>query len=69
MENFTDGQVHARGGSFEDSFSGLESDSFDSLSPSAYEALVGFRIAEVPEPSSIGLLALGSVFLLRRRGK
>ncbi len=37
-------------------------------SPSAEDASVGFRVAQIPEPGSLAIVALGCVGLLRRRG-
>jgi formylglycine-generating enzyme len=56
-----------RGGPYNLEVNYLESSSFFSGGPSGYEAETGFRIAEVPEPSSVGILVLGAVGLLRRR--
>jgi len=54
-----------RGGSFVDSFLFASYRGF--LSPSGVDCDFGFRIAEVPEPMTLGLLALGGLALLKRR--
>lgn len=39
------------------------------LPPSGETNFVGFRVAEVPEPATLGLLALGGMAVLRRRSR
>jgi formylglycine-generating enzyme required for sulfatase activity len=58
-----------RGGSF-GSFDYMLSSGFSSSDdPTGYTDDVGFRVSQVPEPASVGILALGlSGMLLRRRG-
>jgi formylglycine-generating enzyme required for sulfatase activity len=56
-----------RGGQYDGDYSLLQSDSRAGVDPSSGAVNIGFRIAEVPEPSSITLLAVGSIWLLRRR--
>jgi hypothetical protein len=54
---------------------GKEGDGFlTSSSRAAYYAyneynVAGFRVASVPEPATMGLLALGGIAVLRRRRK
>jgi hypothetical protein len=58
-----------RGGSF-DNNSGtlLASFRYDGTSlESTIPHMIGFRVASVPEPSSLSLLALGGLALVRRR--
>jgi formylglycine-generating enzyme required for sulfatase activity len=56
-----------RGGDYAGEVAGLESDSSNSIPSSGESISVGFRIAEVPEPSSIALLAAAACGLLARR--
>jgi formylglycine-generating enzyme len=58
-----------RGGSFNGGVSGLLSSTRLSTPPSTPDLTVGFRIAEVPEPSSIAILGLTGIGVLRRRRK
>lgn len=59
-----------RGGSFVYDDGNLRADSWFGLSPSAEGVTYGFRVASispVPEPGSLGLLALAGLFGLKRR--
>jgi formylglycine-generating enzyme required for sulfatase activity len=56
-----------RGGSWGDSEFFVRSSIRGSNGPSAEGSTMGFRLASVPEPSSIALLGLGSLSLLLRR--
>jgi len=62
----------ARGGSWQSSVLTLESgiSAENTVSPSYEDRTTGFRIAEVPEPASIGILGLGALGMLivRRSG-
>jgi formylglycine-generating enzyme required for sulfatase activity len=58
-----------RGGSWNNAFFGLDA-SFRSIVTPAYEGFTsGFRVASVPEPSALSLLAIGlsGLALVRRR--
>jgi formylglycine-generating enzyme required for sulfatase activity len=58
-----------RGGSFVGSGGSLQSGDFDDDGPANVYNDFGFRVSQVPEPASVGILALGlSGMLLRRRG-
>jgi len=55
-----------RGGSFGDGDYFLLSDLTNGYSPTL-ESGTGFRVAFVPEPATLGVLALGGMAMLRRR--
>jgi hypothetical protein len=55
------------GGAFNETYAYLQAGAELSSGPSTSGDDGGFRIAEVPEPSSVALLAMGAVGLLKRR--
>jgi formylglycine-generating enzyme required for sulfatase activity len=58
-----------RGGSFDQSDDFLQSGFYVFTDPTSVYKSYGFRVSQVPEPASVGILALGlSGMLLRRRG-
>ena len=61
----------ARGGGIGSDFLPLRASYRATLTPPSYEhSVLGFRVALVPEPSSLGMLAVGIlVFVRRRRGR
>jgi formylglycine-generating enzyme required for sulfatase activity len=58
-----------RGGSWDYISNGLNASSRDSGNPTNGEYFLGFRVASVPEPSALSLLAIGlsGLALVRRR--
>ncbi|MGA2232613.1 MAG: SUMF1/EgtB/PvdO family nonheme iron enzyme [Tepidisphaeraceae bacterium] len=69
-ETVSDGGRLSFGGSFNLGVGSLESNSFSIDFPTLESVDTGFRIAEVPEPGSVGVLAVGVIGLLwRRRGR
>jgi hypothetical protein len=66
-ESLIDGGRGIRGGAYHLDSSYLQSGSRLSDQPSYVGLDIGFRVAAVPEPSSVGLLFLAAVGLLRRR--
>ena len=66
-EAIVNGGRQIRGGAFGTQVAALESDSSFIAAPSEYESVVGFRVAEVPEPGSVSLLAITAIGLLLRR--
>jgi formylglycine-generating enzyme required for sulfatase activity len=65
--NLVGSAFFVRGGDFAGDYSLLQSDSRVGVDPTAGAVNIGFRIAEVPEPSSISMLAIALFALLRRR--
>lgn len=57
------------GGGFEAVAGQIAADFRDDHYPSSADSSIGFRIAEVPEPASLCLLAAGGILLVRRRGR
>jgi len=55
-----------RGQDYAGTVIGLASTSFADIPPSTQDIGVGFRVAEVPEPSSMVVLTIGAVGLLAR---
>ena len=62
------GERGIRGGDFDLNSSYLQSGGSFSSPPSAFELVLGFRVAEVPEPGSVTLVILCAAGLLARRG-
>ena len=58
-----------RGGAFTQSSSNLRSSYSFSRGPSDGHVYIGFRVATIPEPCTISLLAIGGVSAMRRRRK
>jgi formylglycine-generating enzyme required for sulfatase activity len=58
-----------RGGSYYDGSVFLQGPSWADQEPTVANYEVGFRVAEVPEPASATLMALGGLALLRRFGR
>jgi sulfatase modifying factor 1 len=56
-----------RGGSFGFPGSYLQSDSNTADPPTSEGAVIGFRVSQVPEPASLGILGFGVAGLLARR--
>ncbi|MFO0901154.1 MAG: pentapeptide repeat-containing protein [Pirellulales bacterium] len=71
---FTGAWPHWRGGSFMDGSGGLQSSSRVYMLPSNQISIAGFRVATIPEPSTLALAGIGLVavlsggFVRRRRG-
>jgi formylglycine-generating enzyme len=63
----TDPHRGFRGGSYNYIDYGLTSADRNAGLPTLEESILGFRIAEVPEPATMGLLAAGGLALLGRR--
>jgi formylglycine-generating enzyme len=57
------------GGAWDQDVATLQAGAMGGAGGSQDVSIVGFRIAEVPEPGSFSLLAIGSIYLLRRRRK
>jgi formylglycine-generating enzyme len=70
VNNLTDEVRWIRGGNWDNAENGLRSSNQSNLTPTVEFLSVGFRVASIPEPSSIVMLLLtfaASALLLRRR--
>jgi len=56
-----------RGGASAGTYTGLQSGVFSFDAPSSQYPTIGFRVAQVPDPTSIGILAIGGMAMLSRR--
>ena len=56
-----------RGGAFYDSSGSLSASNRENYSPSVESGSIGFRVASVPEPCTMAMLAIGGVTAVRRR--
>jgi len=65
--SITDAFRGLRGGDYSNSSGSLHADFRSSYDPSSEQLFIGFRVAQVPEPATLTLLALGGVAFLRRR--
>jgi len=59
-ETLIDGKRGARGGSFGNGAVTLRAEGRYSYDPTLEDIFIGFRVASIPEPSSVALLALGA---------
>jgi formylglycine-generating enzyme required for sulfatase activity len=66
-EAIIDGGRGFRGGAYSDDSTFMESTTRLDEDPTAFGTDIGFRVAEVPEPTSIALLVIGAAGLLCRR--
>jgi len=58
-----------RGGTFDDEYPSLHASSRNGRNPTYEFYDIGFRVSQVPEPTSISLLVLGGFGLLKKRRK
>lgn len=56
-----------RGGSFSGTAFYLQAVNGNNISPATENLIIGFRVSQVPAPSSVALLAIGGLGALRRR--
>jgi formylglycine-generating enzyme len=61
------GRRGVRGGSYTNSGPGLRASARGTADPTDYSPDYGFRVSQVPEPTTLAIFALGAVGLLRKR--